>query len=53
MWSGQEARNQPHDGSQPVKPRSAGEVDVLELIDWAVACGLDPVEAFKGFLKRR
>jgi len=28
-------------------------VDVAEFIDWATACGLDPVEAFKGFLKRR
>jgi transcriptional regulator with XRE-family HTH domain len=28
-------------------------VDVAEFIDWAAACGLDPVEAFKGFLKRR
>jgi transcriptional regulator with XRE-family HTH domain len=28
-------------------------VDVAEFVDWAVACGLDPVVAFKEFLKRR
>jgi transcriptional regulator with XRE-family HTH domain len=28
-------------------------VDVAEFIDWASACGLDPLEAFKQFLKRR
>jgi len=28
-------------------------VDVAEFIDWATACGLDPAEAFKDFLKRK
>jgi transcriptional regulator with XRE-family HTH domain len=28
-------------------------VDVAEFIDWATACGLDPEEAFREFLKRR
>jgi transcriptional regulator with XRE-family HTH domain len=28
-------------------------VDVAEFIDWASACGLDPLEAFGDFLKRR
>ena len=28
-------------------------VDVAEFIDWATACGLDPVDAFREFLKRR
>ena len=28
-------------------------VDVAEFIDWATACGLEPVEAFREFLKRR
>ena len=28
-------------------------VDVAEFIDWATACGLDPAEAFKDFLRRR
>jgi transcriptional regulator with XRE-family HTH domain len=28
-------------------------VDLAEFIDWATACGLDPVEAFREFLKRR
>ena len=28
-------------------------VDVAEFIDWAFACGVDPVEAFKGFMKKR
>jgi transcriptional regulator with XRE-family HTH domain len=28
-------------------------VDVAEFADWAAACGLDPVTAFKEFLKRR
>jgi hypothetical protein len=27
--------------------------DVAEFIDWAMACGLDPMEAFGEFLKRR
>jgi transcriptional regulator with XRE-family HTH domain len=28
-------------------------VDVAEFADWATACGLDPVEAFRAFMKRR
>lgn len=28
-------------------------VDVAEFADWATACGVDPVEAFKDFIKRR
>lgn len=28
-------------------------VDVAEFADWAVACGVDPVEAFTSFLGRR
>ena len=28
-------------------------VDVGEFIDWASACGLDPVEAFKEFMGRQ
>jgi transcriptional regulator with XRE-family HTH domain len=28
-------------------------VDVAEFIDWAIACGMDPLEAFKAFLNRR
>jgi transcriptional regulator with XRE-family HTH domain len=28
-------------------------VDVAEFMDWATTCGLDPVTAFKEFLKRR
>ncbi len=28
-------------------------VDVAEFVDWATACGMDPVEAIKAFLKRR
>ena len=28
-------------------------VDVAEFVDWAIACGADPVDAFKGFLKSR
>jgi transcriptional regulator with XRE-family HTH domain len=28
-------------------------VDVAEFIDWAAACGLEPMEAFREFLKRR
>ena len=32
---------------------SERRVDVAEFVDWATACGLDPVVAFKEFLKRR
>jgi transcriptional regulator with XRE-family HTH domain len=28
-------------------------VDVAEFADWATACGLDPVEAFRDFMKGR
>ena len=28
-------------------------VDVAEFIDWAIACGRDPMEAFGEFLRRR
>jgi len=28
-------------------------VDVSEFVDWAIACGIDPLEAFKEFLKWR
>ena len=28
-------------------------VDVAEFIDWATACGFDPIEAFGEFLGRR
>ncbi len=28
-------------------------IDIAEFADWAAACGLDPVEAFKSFLGRR
>lgn len=28
-------------------------VDIAEFADWATACGVDPVDAFKGFLKER
>jgi transcriptional regulator with XRE-family HTH domain len=28
-------------------------LDVAEFVDWSTACGLDPVMAFKEFLKRR
>jgi transcriptional regulator with XRE-family HTH domain len=28
-------------------------VDLAEFIDWATACGLGPMAAFKEFLKRR
>jgi transcriptional regulator with XRE-family HTH domain len=28
-------------------------VDVAEFADWAAACGLDPLEAFGAFLRRR
>jgi transcriptional regulator with XRE-family HTH domain len=28
-------------------------VDVAEFADWATACGIDPVDAFKEFLKVR
>jgi len=28
-------------------------VDIAEFADWATACGVDPLEAFKEFLKRR
>jgi transcriptional regulator with XRE-family HTH domain len=28
-------------------------VDVAEFADWATACGLEPLEAFREFLKRR
>ena len=28
-------------------------VDVAEFVDWATDCGMDPVAAFKEFLKRR
>ena len=30
-----------------------GKLDVAEFIDWAIACGLEPVDAFREFLKRR
>ena len=28
-------------------------VDITEFIDWAMACGVDPIDAFKSFLKKR
>jgi transcriptional regulator with XRE-family HTH domain len=28
-------------------------VDVAEFVDWAIACGLDPMEAFQEFLRAR
>ena len=28
-------------------------VDVAEFADWAAACGMDPLEAFRSFLSRR
>jgi transcriptional regulator with XRE-family HTH domain len=28
-------------------------VDVAEFVDWAAACGVDPLDALKEFLKKR
>ena len=28
-------------------------VDVSEFVDWAIACGIEPLEAFEEFLKWR